>query len=58
MYTEEDLSSAINAGILTEETAEAFRAHAASLKTVSSVDEEHFRLVTGFNDIFGVIACV
>jgi hypothetical protein len=57
MYTEEDLASAVKAGALTEETAAAFRAHVAQLKNESAVDEEHFRLVTGFNDIFVVIAC-
>ena len=58
MYTEEDLASAVQAGVLTEENAAAFRAHVAQLQSVSAVDEEHFRLVTGFNDIFVVIACV
>jgi hypothetical protein len=57
MYTEEDLASAVKAGALTEETAAAFRAHVAQLKNESAVDEEHFHLVTGFNDIFVVIAC-
>lgn len=57
MYTEEELASAIKAGVLTEETAAAFRAHVAQLQSASAVDEEHFRLVTGFNDIFVVIAC-
>jgi hypothetical protein len=58
MYSDEDISSAIAAGILTEQTAAAFREHVASLKSVSAVDEEHFRLITGFNDIFVVIACL
>ncbi len=57
MYTEEDLNSAVAAGILSQETAAAFRAHAIGQQTVAAVDEEHFRLVTGFNDIFVVIAC-
>jgi hypothetical protein len=58
MYTEEDIASAIAAGILTDETAGAFRAHVAKLKSGPAIDEEHFRLVTGFNDIFVVIACL
>ncbi len=58
MYSDEDLASAIRAGILTDETVEAFRSHVARLKNASAVDEEHFRLVTGFNDIFVVIACL
>ena len=57
MYTEEDLASAVKAGVLSEETAAAFRAHVARNESASAVDEEHFRLVTGFNDIFVVIAC-
>jgi len=58
MYSEEDLASAIKAGVLTDEAAAAFRAHVFGLKRGSAVDEEHFRLVTGFNDIFVVIACL
>ena len=58
MYSEEDLASAVAAGVLTEESAEAFRSHVAQRGHSTAVDEEHFRLVTGFNDIFVVIACV
>jgi hypothetical protein len=57
MYSEEDLESAVAAGVLTGEAAAAFRAHVAQRQNSSAVDEEHFRLVTGFNDIFVVIAC-
>ena len=58
MYSEDDLSSAVASGVLTEASAEAFRAHVEQRQRSSAVDEEHFRLVTGFNDIFVVIACV
>ena len=58
MYSEDDLSSAVAAGVLTEASAQAFRAHVEQRQRSSAVDEEHFRLVTGFNDIFVVIACV
>ncbi len=58
MYSEEDLASAVKAGVVTEETAKAFRLHVAQGKSTPAVDEEYFRLVTGFNDIFVVIACV
>ncbi len=58
MYTEQDLDSAVQAGALTSEAAAAFRAHIATLRNEAAVDQEHFRLVTGFNDIFVVIACV
>ncbi len=56
MYTEEDIASAVDAGVLSNDTAEAFRAHVAGLRQGPVVDEEHFRLITGFNDIFVVIA--
>jgi MFS family permease len=57
MYTEEDIVSAIAAGVLSEDRANAFRAHVEKSKA-NAVDEEHFRLIGGFNDIFVVIACV
>lgn len=57
MYSEDDITSAVNAGILSEQTAMAFRAHVAQRGHAPAVDEEHFRLITGFNDIFVVIAC-
>ncbi|HNN55840.1 MAG TPA: hypothetical protein PKG84_05830 [Novosphingobium sp.] len=58
MYTESDLQSAVAAGVLSHEAAEALRAHAAGLRTAPVADEEHFRLITGFNDIFVTIAAV
>ncbi|MDR7306347.1 hypothetical protein [Rhodoferax saidenbachensis] len=58
MYTEDDLLSAVQAGALSADAADALRSHAASRRATPVVDEEHFRLVTGFNDIFVVIACV
>jgi hypothetical protein len=57
MYTEEDLNSAVQAGIMTDATATAFRAHVVAGRHTPVVDEEYFRLITGFNDIFVVIAC-
>src|SRR4051812_19542679 len=54
MYSEDDIESAIKAGVLSEQTAAAFRAHAAQRSQVVVADEEQFRLVTGFNDIFVV----
>jgi len=57
MYSDEELASAVAAGVLTEEAATAFRNHVAQERTMPAVDEEHFRLLTGFNDIFVVIAC-
>lgn len=57
MYTDENLSSAVKAGIFTEDAVSKFRAFVSNEQGMVSVDEEHFRLVTGFNDIFVVIAC-
>jgi len=57
MYTDEDLTSAVKAGIFTDASVNAFRDHTANLNDLPSVDEENFQLVTSFNDIFVVIAC-
>ena len=57
MYTDENLSSAVKAGIFTDDAASKFRAFVSNEQGMVAVDEEHFRLVTGFNDIFVVIAC-
>ena len=57
MYTDENLSSAVKAGIFSDDAVSKFRAFVSNEQGMVSVDEEHFRLVTGFNDIFVVIAC-
>jgi hypothetical protein len=57
MYTEEDITSAVKAGIFTQEMANSFREHIANQQHTYAVDEENFRLISGFNDIFIVIAC-
>src|SRR4051812_42537445 len=56
MYSEEDLDSAVAAGAITADTAAALRAHVAGARRAPNADEEYFRLVSGFNDIFVVIA--
>lgn len=58
MLTEDDLQSAVLAGAVSAEAVEALRHHAASRRATPVIDEEHFRLITGFNDVFVVIACV
>ena len=58
MYSEIDLDNAVSAGVLTREAADAFRSHVASVHQAPAVDEEHFRLLSGFNDIFVAIATV
>ena len=57
MYNDEDLASAVEAGVFSEETVAAFRQHVDELRQSPAVDDEHFRFITGFNDIFVVIAC-
>lgn len=57
MYTDEDLDLAVTKGIFTEESVTNFRTQIDLSNNTSSADEENFRLVSGFNDIFVVIAC-
>ena len=56
MYSESDIDGAVAAGAITPEAANALRRHVASVHAAPAVDEEHFRLLTGFNDIFVSIA--
>ena len=58
MYTDDDIESAVEAGILTDDNATAFRGHVSERRGAPIVDDEHFRFITGFNDIFVVIACL
>ena len=57
MYTDEDLNTAIEQGIFTQEAVNQFRTSLDKSNNTHSVDEENFRLIGGFNDIFIVIAC-
>ena len=56
MYSESDLEAAVAAGAITQQAADALRSHVAAGRATPAVDEEHFRLLTGFNDIFVSIA--
>ena len=56
MYSDEDLDAAVAAGALNVESVAAFRAHMEKVNSTPVVDEEHFRLVNSFNDIFVAIA--
>ena len=58
MYSESDIDGAVTAGAITPDAAEALRRHVATSQASPAVDEEHFRLLTGFNDIFVSIALV
>ena len=57
MYTDEDLESAVQQGVFNRQAVERFRGMVEQRRATPHVDEESFRLLTGFNDIFVVIAC-
>src|SRR3546814_3025121 len=56
MYSESDIDNAVAAGAISRDTALALRNHVAQARLAPAVDEEHFRLLNGFNDIFVTIA--
>ncbi|CAN5290868.1 hypothetical protein BH09PSE3_BH09PSE3_22210 [soil metagenome] len=56
MYSENELESAVAAGTISKESADALRAHVSGIRQTPSADEEQFRLITSFNDIFVAIA--
>ncbi len=56
MYSQNDLDEAVASGAISAEAATALRAYVDSQRASPAVDEENFRLITGFNDIFVSIA--
>ncbi|WP_019644511.1 hypothetical protein [Novispirillum itersonii] len=56
MYTDDDLDAAVGAGVLDGRAVAAFRTFVAARQDGRMADEEHFRLLTGFNDIFVSVA--
>jgi hypothetical protein len=56
MYSQNDLDEAVAAGALSADAANALRAFVDQQGASPAVDEEQFRLITGFNDIFVSIA--
>ena len=56
MYSQDDIDRAVADGALTQEAAASLRAYTSQRKATSLVDEEHFHLLSGFNDIFVTIA--
>ena len=56
MYSQQELDDAVASGVITAEAANALRAHIESQRSTAIPDEEQFRLITGFNDIFVSIA--
>src|SRR5881227_1449450 len=56
MYSQQDLDDAVASGVITADAANALRAHIEAQRSTAIPDEEQFRLLTGFNDIFVSIA--
>ena len=56
VYSQDDIDRAVADGALTQEAAASLRAYTSQRKATSLVDEEHFHLLSGFNDIFVTIA--
>lgn len=56
MYTNEDLNIAIEKGVFSSESVQQFQELILAQNNTVHVDEENFRLLSGFNDIFVVIA--
>ncbi len=52
MYTDEDLYQAVKSGIFKKSAVEEFRELISNQANTKSADEENFRLISGFNDIF------
>ena len=56
MYSQAELDEAVAAGALTADSAASLRRHVEQQRATPTADEEQFRLLTGFNDIFVSIA--
>jgi hypothetical protein len=56
MYSQQELDDAVASGVITADAAAALRGHVESQRSSQIADEEQFRLLTGFNDIFVSIA--
>lgn len=58
MYTEDDLRQAVASGAISAQAADALRESVRQTREAPATDEEHFRLINSFNDIFVTIAAV
>jgi hypothetical protein len=56
MYSQQDLDDAVASGVITADAAAALRGHIERQRSSMIADDEQFRLLTGFNDIFVSIA--
>lgn len=57
MYSNDDLDFAVKKGIFTETAVDEFRESILLSKKTSAADEENFKLIGGYNDVFVVIGC-
>lgn len=58
MYTDDDLQQAVDKEIFSQSAVEKFRTYIHQRDNTHVADEEGFKLITSFNDIFVVIACL
>lgn len=58
MYSDEDVNSAVAAGAISADAATALRAHVSAIRHMPRGDEENFRLITSFNDVFVTIGAI
>jgi hypothetical protein len=56
MYSQQDLDDAVTAGVISAADADSLRMYIERQRSTAIPDEEQFRLITGFNDIFVSIA--
>src|SRR3982750_1859551 len=56
MYSQQELDDAVASGVISADAANALRAHVEGQRSTAIPDEEQFRLITGFNDIFVSVA--
>lgn len=56
MYTDEDIEGTVTAGDIDREAAKRLKMAASTRRDDTLADDERFRLVTGFNDVFVTIA--
>jgi hypothetical protein len=56
MYSLLEIDDAVASGVISAESADALRGHVQGRRSTVIADEEQFRLITGFNDIFVSIA--
>src|SRR6476620_11527339 len=56
MYSQQELDDAVASGVIKAADADALRSYIEGQRSIAIPDEEQFRLLTGFNDIFVSIA--